>query len=498
MLASGILITVSPVVWILGPLILCALLVLRRRALWVVAGLDVALFALQQSSRSIAPDSWTSNRFVLAGAVALTTLLGALWVYQHRLTRGNGVRISEMLLLVVLFFATSGPGLLSPPPVRQAEAVELAWTFEPPERGAIISSPLIFRDRVYVAAIEDAALWSRGAIYCRERATGGKVWKFTDDGTMQHMYSSPCLADGRLFIGEGMHANYVCKLYCTDADSGKKLWHFETAGHIESSPCVADGKVFFGAGDDGVYCLDAATGQVRWHFHGPFHIDSSPAVLGHRIFIGSGLSRAHHNFALFCLDTERGDEVWRVPTDLPVWGSPVVDGEQVFFGLGNGRLLQSAEPPIQPAGAVLCVAGETGQRLWRYDTADGLLARTAVDVEHVYFGARDGYCYCLDRHDGRLRWKANLGSPIVTAPTLLQGCLYVVATDGLVSCREAATGKEFWSFDVARHSGTSPRLVSSPAVIDDLVGGSTHRLIYFGAELRNATSSAAMLYCLRD
>jgi outer membrane protein assembly factor BamB len=402
-----------------------------------------------------------------------------------------------LLLLGLVLFASLR--LLFPPqPPPQASSLELVWTFEPPERGAIISSPLVTRERVYVAAIEDAALWSRGAVYCLDRATGRPLWKFTDDGKMQHTYSSPCLADGRLYIGEGMHANYVCKLYCLDAASGRKLWDFETAGHIESSPCVADGKVFFGSGDDGVYCLDAATGEVRWHFHGPFHIDSSPAVAGGRVFIGSGVSRSFRTCALFCLDTEWGEELWRAPTDLPVWGSPVVEGDQVYFGLGNGRLLQSAEPPVQPAGAVLCVAAWTGDRVWRYDAADGLLARVLVHGERVCFGARDGYCYALDRHSGRLLWRANLGSPIVTRPALLHDRLYVVATNGLVSCRDLETGQEYGTFDVAHQSGTSPRLVSSPAVMEDLMDGRLRRQIYFGAELRNATSNAAVLYCLGD
>src|SRR5438132_942554 len=133
--------------------------------------------------------------------------------------------------------------------VRRAAVM---WTFEPPERGAIVSSPLVAGERIYVSIIHDAGLATYGAVYCLERGTGKPIWKFDNDGRMLHMYSSPCLADGRLYVGEGMHQNFSCKLYCLDAAMGQKLWHFETAGHIESTPCVADGRVFFGAGDDGL------------------------------------------------------------------------------------------------------------------------------------------------------------------------------------------------------------------------------------------------------
>ena len=132
--------------------------------------------------------------------------------------------------------------------------------------------------------------------------------------------------------------------------------------HVESTPVVASGKVFFGAGDDGLFCVDAATGAKLWHYHPGIHIDSTPAVVGKRVYAGSGVSLAHDLTEVFCLNSDGGSLVWRTRTDLPVWGSPVVDGDQVFFGLGNGRLNQSAAPPDKPAGAVLCVRPSLARR----------------------------------------------------------------------------------------------------------------------------------------
>jgi eukaryotic-like serine/threonine-protein kinase len=379
-----------------------------------------------------------------------------------------------------------------------AETVTVAWVFEPKQRGAIVSSPLVAVDRVYVAAIHDTAFWNAGAVYCLDRATKKLLWRFDDEGKMQHMYSSPCLAQGRLYIGEGMHANLVCKLYCLDADSGRKLWQFEAEGHIESSPCVADGKVFFGAGDDGIYCLDAVTGKKRWQFQGPFHIDSSPAVSGRRLYAGSGLSRMHRTMEAFCLDTEDGSVLWRLPTDLPVWGSPVLFGEDVFFGLGNGRLTTPVQPPQKPAGALICVAAKTGKVRYRYDVSDAICVRATAGPKHVFFGARDGHCYCLDRLTGRLCWKQDLGSPVMTSPALLDNRLYVIASEGRVCCLEPDSGLIHWTFDVAASSKTNPRLYSSPAAVADASGGGQGRRIYFGAELCSPGSNAAVLYCLRD
>jgi outer membrane protein assembly factor BamB len=175
-----------------------------------------------------------------------------------------------------------------------------------------------------------------------------------------------------------------------------------------------------------------------------------------------------------------------------------VDGGQVFVGLGNGRLGNSAEPPEQPAGAVLCLDAQTGQPLWRQDVADGVLAQPVVDARHVYFGCRDGRGYCLDRRDGRRVWEQDLGSPVVTRPALADGRVYVVTTEGRVYRLDAATGQVGRTFDVARHSRTRPRVFSSPAVVPDQDAAGPHYRIYFGTELRTAVQSAAVLYCLRD
>jgi hypothetical protein len=173
-----------------------------------------------------------------------------------------------------------------------------------------------------------------------------------------------------------------------------------------------------------------------------------------------------------------------VPTDLPVWAAPAVGGAGPFVGLGDGRLSESAAPPGKPRGALLRLDAATGRQAWRYDVPDGVFVKPALDAGHVYFGARDGHCYCLDRADGRLVWKQDVGGPVVAAPCLCGGRLY---------CRDAGSGRPHWVFDVAAHSQTRPRLFSAPVVVPEEGG---RRRIYFGAELRNPVRSAALLYCL--
>jgi outer membrane protein assembly factor BamB len=384
------------------------------------------------------------------------------------------------------------------PATLRAPVVRLAWAFEPRERGAILSTPTVAGGQVYFGAIQDAGLASYGAVYCLHLGTGKVVWKFDDAGVMQHMYSSPCLDQGRLYIGEGMHHNFVCKLYCIDAATGSKLWDFVTGGHIESTPCSSDDCVYFGAGDDGVYCLESKTGKKRWQFKGGFHIDSNPMVENSRLYVGSGVSETCKETRAFCLDAKTGQVVWSHPTELPVWGSPAVDSGQVYFGLGNGSLTESAKAPENPAGAMICLDAGTGQVIWRQDFAEAVFARCTINGEHLYFGSRDGLMRCLERRAGSLVWARPLGGPIMTSVVLRKGRLYVLPEHGPACCLDSANGNMIWQFDIAALTHTQPQLYSSPILVEDELHGAESPLILFGAELKNAVSSAATLYCLRE
>lgn len=417
---------------------------------------------------------------------------------QHRQVRPRRRALrAALLVLVLLGLAAVGMLALRRPPPAPA-GPEVVWTFEQPQRGAIISTPTVGANDLYVSAIRDHALAPSGVVYALDRRDGTVRWTFDDGGAMLHTISTPCLGDGRLYVGEGMHGNDVCKLYCLDAATGRKLWQFVTGGHIESSPCVAEDAVFFGSGDDGIYCLDAITGAKRWQFAGEWHIDASPIVRGGRLYAGSGISRLRKTKEIFCLDAADGRPLWRTPVELPVWGSPAVEGGQVFFGTGTGRLTRSAEPPEKPAGALVCADAATGKLSWTARIKDAIFGRPAVDAERVYFGARDGRCYALRRRDGRHLWQTDLGSAIVTRPVLIENQLYVVASGGRLGCLDAGSGRTLWTFDLAAHTQTRPQLLSSPVLLLEGEGANRRRLLFLGTELNNGIRSAAVLYCLRE
>src|SRR5262249_41049707 len=151
--------------------------------------------------------------------------------------------------------------------------------------GQVLSSPVVADNRVYLAALRQKGLELFGALYCVNATTKQLLWTFTNNGAMKPVYSTPCLADGRLYIGEGFHTDHGCTRYCLAAQSGKKLWEFPTTSHTEGAPVVANGRVYFSAGDDGVLCVDAVKGTKVWQFPSAerakkmrLHVDSRPEV----------------------------------------------------------------------------------------------------------------------------------------------------------------------------------------------------------------------------
>lgn len=370
----------------------------------------------------------------------------------------------------------------------------IVWQFEPPQRGGIVAGLTLDGDVIFAAAVRDAGLGSTsGAVYGLNRFTGRPLWEFDDRGEMLHTISSPLFHAGRLYVGEGMHGDVVCKLYCLDAGTGSKRWSRAFGGHIESGPRAAGQQILATAGDDGLHAVEAATGKSRWSYRASGHVDAAPAVGGERLFGGSGVSRRFATPEVFCLRLRDGEPIWRVPAPLPVWGSPVLDGEGLFVPVGNGRLTSSEPPPGKPAGALLRVAPGDGTIVWRADADDGVLARPAVDAERAYFVSRDSFAYAVYRDTGVRAWKHDLGSPVVAAPALEGDRLYVISSDGLLACLDADTGERVWSFDFGRYSPARPRLLSGPLVAP---GPKGQRWVYVGTELRGAGGAAAVLFCI--
>ncbi len=114
----------------------------------------------------------------------------------------------------------------------------------------IVSTPVFYRNRVYVAIGGDpnhGLQNSRGYLVCIDPTqTGditrsGKVWSYDQ---LNATLTTMAIADGLVFV---IAENSV--VHCLDADTGQSYWSYELKsdrGLLSSALVVADGKVFVG------------------------------------------------------------------------------------------------------------------------------------------------------------------------------------------------------------------------------------------------------------
>lgn len=381
-----------------------------------------------------------------------------------------------------------------------------AWKFEPSGSGMILSNPTLDNGRVYVGSLMGGGFKRFGRIYAIDAENGQQIWQFDDAEGMRPVFSSPCVWNKRVYVGEGFHEDGDCRVLCLNADTGEKIWEFPTTSHTESSPVVVDGKLYIGAGDDGLYCLNADNGKIIWHYE-KLHIDATVAMHEGCVYVGSGVGDKYNSTVLLCLNAADGKEIWKVPLEYASFASPTVVGEHVFVGTGNGNFSVSN---ANPRGQVLCLNARTGKRIWQFDAKDAVLCQPAVDQSSVWFTCRDGLAYCVRRGDGRLRWKYDARAPIVASPVLVADgegsvirSLYVASSNGLVTCLDPDRGTAFWSLDLAADAKQPQALLgATPAVRSRRVEGIERRTLYIGfaagRDLSQLSTSLPRLCSIED
>jgi outer membrane protein assembly factor BamB len=134
---------------------------------------------------------------------------------------------------------------------------------------------------------------------------------------------------------------------------------------------------------------------------------------------------------------------------------PVVVGDRVYFGSSVDHHLH-------------CLNLRTGEKQWTFAAGGPIRLAPSIDKNKVYFGADDGFVYCLSASDGSLVWKVFGSSsennwllargemisrwPIRTGVLIDEGRAYFGAgifpnEEIYVQCVDAETGKSIWKQD---------------------------------------------------
>jgi outer membrane protein assembly factor BamB len=180
--------------------------------------------------------------------------------------------------------------------------------------------------------------------------------------------------------------------------------------------------------------LDAVTGKQIWHLEG-LHIDATPLFHDGALYVGSyrAEDNQHKDLRLLALKAEDGAVIWSKSIDLSSYSQPVIMDKTVYFTLGTGDI-ESSGP--QPAGAVVAVSAEHGKLEWRTDLPDSVFGSPALFYDIVLVTCRNGTVYALNRTDGLIQWKCEIGAPVIAAPTIADdhGGSFVLAVNRAGGC----------------------------------------------------------------
>lgn len=150
----------------------------------------------------------------------------------------------------------------------EAQTGKKLWEFDtnpkdsvwPKTRNEVISTPIIFEDKVYIANGQDPEHGEGvGHLYCIDGAKrgditkSGQVWHY---GDIRRSISTGALLDGILY-----YADFSGFLHAVDAKTGKPYWKHDLLAAIWASPYVVDGKVYLGDEDGDLVVLK--TGKTK-------------------------------------------------------------------------------------------------------------------------------------------------------------------------------------------------------------------------------------------
>jgi len=146
-----------------------------------------------------------------------------------------------------------------------------------------------------------------------------------------------------------------------------------------------------------------------------------------------------------------------------ITAAPIVAGSSVFT--------------MDSDGAVAAFDVQTGTRLWRTETQGEKDRSTniggGISAAHgvIYAATGRGEALALDAAKGTIKWRVPLDSPARSAPTVVEGKLFMPTLDERMIALSTADGKRVWSYQ-ATASATIVLGEPAPAYADGiLVGG---------------------------
>jgi outer membrane protein assembly factor BamB len=192
--------------------------------------------------------------------------------------------------------------------------------------------------------------WVRGY----EALTGKKLWEFDSNPkdsvwprTRNELISTPVIYEDRVYVGNGQdpeHGEGVGHFYAIDAtkrgnitETGR-VWHFDKIRRSISTAAIHDGLVYIPDFSGYFHCLDAKTGQEYWVHDLLSSVWGSALVVDGKVYVGDEDGDvtvfAEGKEKKVLAKTNMGSAVYATP--VPAHGTLFVNNRNELYALAEG------------------------------------------------------------------------------------------------------------------------------------------------------------------
>jgi outer membrane protein assembly factor BamB len=270
----------------------------------------------------------------------------------------------------------------------------------------------------------------------------------------------PTYSDERVFVTDVEDG-----LLAYSADSGKRLWQYQSEERLVSGADARDGLVVAGSIDGAVIAVDAASGDLRWTSRVSSELLVAPAIAGDIIVVRTNDGRVHG------LRSSDGSRVWQFDRGSPLIslrgnGPTLISAGKAFIGYDNARIvaLNVADGDLIWEQTIARPDGRT--ELERMNDVDGELQ--LID-DALYSVTYRGQVTALTIENGRVLWGRDLSS--YAGMSSSGDVLYTVDDQGVLWALDRRSGSSLWKQEALSHRWmTTPVVMGEFLVMGDVEG----------------------------
>lgn len=309
----------------------------------------------------------------------------------------------------------------------------------------------------------------------RWSATQNVLWKVPVPGTGN---SSPIVWRDRLYLTTARDGGRRLSLLAFNRADGALQWEapapegatdrpHQKNGYASATPATDGERIYVSFGTRGLFAFDLS-GKLVWrrdlgfidNYHGAA---GSPLLYKGKVIVYQDQSRGAF---IAAFDGRTGNQLWRTARQQNVgWGTPIAV-----------RVNDHDEIIVNGQSRVIAYHPDTGAELWHCNGMGFEVIPTPVVGYGLVFcsSGRAGPTLAIkpggkgDVTASHLAWSTQRGSPFVPSPLLYSGQLYTVNDmASIVTAFDAASGRSLWQgrLGVARREGFS----ASPVAVDGKV-----------------------------